>query len=481
MAVEKLKFGDALAGILIDGEDGTPYVGSTLHMEEPDGPVVEVPYIQGDATGQFRPVQEWFSNRKPPENLILKTAQGEISLFDVRWMGHSVKTGGSVSSGKLEPAEIVLSGRDAALSDPLLVSEMRSHLDGLKQWSGYETISQDTERNEKGRVRKLKVEVESVAAMTWTQGNATMTIQTDWRTVYGVVDEDDSFIILEWVVLDSKFDAPTTFFDHLVEQQKVQHLLILMFDGAMHFRKHRVRDATFTQKIHGSDVHNPFVELISRRTVREYTEKRPTKKQLGRPSAYMREIGVEGMQRWADSYDKWRRFILPTVGVLGRQGAFVEDVIVSLSMGLEAGGQLLGKCEGEEETYAGKRKTTATYVYRCLHTLNVDWGERVESLAGLARAMADTYNGIKHFDRGAYPDAEHSYLSMLVMRQMIRLMTLNLVDLSGELMRRFREKDALWRIHENFSIYELRITDKGKWEHQPEHIYGESPVGMTLE
>lgn len=482
MPVERLKFGDALAGLLLDGVDGTPYVGSTLRMEEPNGPMVEVPYLHYEASGQFNPVQAWFAERTPPKNMVIKTVDGDISLYDIRWMGHSVKSGRGVSLGKMQPTEIVLAKRDSPLNAPLTVTEMRSHIDGLKEWSNFTAIKHEGKANEEGFIRRLEVEVESVAAMTWVQGEATMTLQTDWKSADKEVDDDSSFSIFEWVVLDSKFEAPATFFDHLVEQRKVQHLLVLMFDGAIHFRKHRVRDETFSAPRGGGTVYYPFVELISRRTVRDYAETRPTKQDLSRPLVHLQQVEGEGMQRWADSYEEWKRFILPSAGVLARRGAFLEDVVSSLSMSLEAGGHLLGHREGEEGTYSGRTKkpSTATFVYRCLHDLNVDWGDHIESLTGLARAVANTYNAIKHFDRGEFPDDEETYLVSLVLRQVVRLMTLNLLDPTRELIKEFQDEGALWRLHQAFSLNELRILEDGTWEAAPTPPAPDLPDGLSF-
>lgn len=208
MAIEKLTFGKSLTGLLDDGDAETPYAGSTLLMEEPDGPVIEVPFIQDGSTGQFIAVQAWFSTRTPPTNMLLKSSEGDVSLFDVHWFGHSVKSGRGVSLGKLRPTEIVLARREADLSDPLLVTEVRSHVDGLSEWSGFTAINHDTETNDKGLVKKVVVEVESVASVEWTQGKATMTLQTDWRTANAEAPDDPSFGIYDWVVLDSKFLEP---------------------------------------------------------------------------------------------------------------------------------------------------------------------------------------------------------------------------------------------------------------------------------
>lgn len=481
MAVEQLPFGKSLAGLLVDGVAATPYAGSTLRMEEPTGAVIEVPYIQYDSTKQFESVQGWFSTRTPPENMLLKTAEGDVSLFDVQWVGHSVKSGRGVSLGKLRPTEIVLARREAELSAPLRITEVRSHIDGLPEWSGFTAISHDSQTDDNGLVQKVVVEVESVASVHWTQGDATMTLQTDWRTANGETPDSPNFGIFDWVVLDSKFSEPASFFDHLAEQRKVVHLLILLFDGPIHFRKHRVRDETFTVRFgDGRLIHYPFVELISRRTVREYAEERPTKADLRRPLVHLQQIGPEGLARWAEQYEPWKRFILPTVGALSRREAFIEDLVVSLSMSLEAGGHLIGVRDGEDSTYYKGKRTTATYVYRCLHSVDVDWGDRIESIAGLARAAANTYNSIKHFDRGEFPDGDESYLISIVLRQLVRLVTLDILDPSGNLLQEFRDSGALWRLHETFANHELRILGDGKWERAPKPEPDPLPNGVTL-
>lgn len=482
MAVEKLKFGTSLAGLLVDGDPGTLYAGCTLTMVEPNGPVIEIPYIRGDATKQFEPVEKWFSSRTPPENMILKTADGEICLFEIQWSGHSVKVSDGLSLGKLRPTEIVLRRREAKLTDPLLVTEVRSHIDGLKEWSRFTAINHESETNEKGLVRKVVVEIESIAKVTWQQGGATMTVQTDWRTANPEGVDDGSFNIFEWVVIETKFEKPQRFFDHLVEHRKVLQLLVLVFGSPIHFRKHQVRDETFAFRLNGGKlVHYPFTELVSRRTVHEYAEKPPTKEDLQRPLFHLPQIGGEGMAQWAGEYEKWQRFILPSTAILGRRGVYIEDLIVSLSMSLEAAGNIIGHREGEDETYRGKSKTTSTYVYRCLHLLDLDWGDRVDSLIGLARATANSYNGTKHYNKGEMPDDDETFLISQVLRKVVRLLTLHIIDPSGALLKSAREDGSLWRIRDMFVVNELHITHDGKWVKEPGHEYGQLPNGVSFD
>ncbi len=468
MALESLNFKSSVLGLLIDGDPETPYLAGRLDMVKPQGAIVEIPYLHHGNTDQFAAVRAWFSTRTPPKNMVLKTSEGDISLYDVEWSSHAVKTGQGISTGRVRPREVVLGRRDGDLSEPLLIAEVRSKIDGLRELSGFTAVSRDRERDSDGKMQKLIVEVQSVASIEWRQGDATMMLQTDWRTAGPEAPEDPSFGIFDSVVLDSRFSAPVGFAEHLAEQRKVVQLLILLFDGPIRFRQHRVRDASFSVRVGPNrPLHHPFLELISRSTVADFAEEYPSEASLQQPLVYLGQVGEEGLARWGKAHAEWRRFILPAAGVLGRKGAFIEDQVASLSMALEAASGIIGKRQGEETTYRGKSRTSATNFYRCLHLIDSDWGERVVDLVGLSRACADTYNGIKHFDRGEFPDAEQSYVISLVLRHMVRMLSLHLLDPSGALLRGMREESSPWRIRQLLEDFELKILEDGSWGHEP--------------
>jgi hypothetical protein len=113
-------------------------------------------------------------------------------------------------------------------------------------------------------------------------------------------------------------------------------------------------------------------------------------------------------------------------------------------------------------------------------TASVDWGDHIESIAGLSHAVANTYNGIKHFDRGEFPDNQETYLVSLVLRQVVRLMALNMLDPSGELIKEFQKARALWRIQDHFSLNELRILKNGTWAAAPALPALDLPAGLNF-
>ncbi|ODA89490.1 hypothetical protein ATY41_05210 [Leifsonia xyli subsp. xyli] len=466
MAIESINFGDSVAGLLIDGVHENPYTGATLEIVSPGGVHVEVPYMSHDDTEQFRHVQEWFDSQTPPPNMLLFTEDGAISLFNTRWQGHSERLGRNTSLGTLAPEETVLAARDGSLGDPLCVSKVQSKLDGLNTGLGATAITTERETDKAGRLKKYRIDVEGNDVASWTQGDARMWLRSDWR----IRHHDDGYSRLREVyddfVIDSKFrDGPHPFFDHFVEHKKVANPLVFLYSRTIPFREHKVRDQRFVARLNGGRIYNaPYVELISHRSVREREQPLPTTGELGRPLAYFSQIGTPGLESWSANYDKWQRFILPAAAeaALVRRGAYLEDNVVSTSLALEAAGQLIGNRDGEGGTYYRGRPTTATWIYRCLHLLAVSWGDYVASTIGLARAIASTYNDVKHFDRGEFPSLEEADLVATVNRLVVRLLALHLTGKGDELLKPYRDDQReLWRVKQRFEGYNRRIADDG--------------------
>ena len=90
--------------------------------------------------------------------------------------------------------------------------------------------------------------------------------------------------------------------------------------------------------IDGRTYNHPLTELISWHTYREKTRDVPSRKKLGKPLANIAQIGTEGLTSWSDSYEKWERFILPSVSVLNQTERFIKNIVTSASMTLEVAG-----------------------------------------------------------------------------------------------------------------------------------------------
>jgi len=466
LSIEKLDFGDSLAGLLVDGAEETPYVGATLRLQD-SGVEVEIPYLPGFVVEQFAHVHAWFRQMKPQENLLLRTRDGAVMLYGCRWAGHSEASGSRTGSGRIAPQETLLYERDGGLAEPLTIKTCRSRMDGLNRWAWMTAFESEPRTDEQGRTQALTITVESPQQVEWTQNDATLRVGVHWTSSEQSDGYDRMHVIADNVVIESEFAEPRPFFGHLVEQRKVMRLLVFLFGTALSVREHRVQDESIPARLMGGEIYSyPFVELISARTIRERAQPIPTDKKLGRPLLVLQEVGAEGLARWADVYEQWERFILPAVAVIGRRQRFTEDVVMSTSMALEAAGQLLGQRPGEEDTYdrGRRRPTMATYVYRCLELLGIRWGDYIHSQVGLARAISNNYRRVKHADNGAFPDHVETYLVSVINELVVRLLAAYLTGAADELLGRYREGSELWTVRQQFEANHVRIVDdEGAW------------------
>lgn len=480
MSMPHLEFGDSVAGLLVDGVEETPYVGATLRLVHPDGVEVEVPYLSRHSAPQFTNVDEWFSTQTPPKNMRMITPRGAVSLFDISWGGHSETWGGvNTSVGTLRPTEAVLGRRDGPLGDPLEMTRMYSRIDGLNEWTRLGSVFHENELDASNRIRAATYELRSAEGVEWTQGEARMSLQGGWN----VSENRDALrlrtVIDETVSLVSEFDSSRSFWDHFVEQRKIATLLVFLYGRPIGFREHKLRDDRFAARLSDGRIYaHPRYEIISRHTIRDRVNPVPSTDDLGRPLAYLAQIGPDGLSAWADAYETWSRFILPSMSVVGRAQPYIEDIVVSTSMGLEAAGGLLGEQEGEQPTLHRGRPTTATNVYRALHVLQLDWSG-VGSELGLARAVANNYNDVKHSDRGDLPDQDSTFLVSRINELVVRLLALRLTGRGDELLAPYRDGNEMWKIKEDFRLNRLSVLDDGTWMRVPDQPV-DLPEGISL-
>ncbi|MGW7519719.1 ApeA N-terminal domain 1-containing protein [Streptomyces sp. NPDC054796] len=468
MALEKLEFGDSLAGLLIDGVDETPFVVATLTYSEDRGVRIEVPYLHHSETGQFKVAENWFDSGATPKNLAFVTRGGTLSLFGCRYSGHSMNFGHGYAMGYITPDEVVMHGRDGNFSDDLTVSEFASELDGLPEWTRFRSVTHERETGDDGRLRRVTVTAKNVEEFSWDQNDATMYLKAVWSSSPSSVSSPE-FRITEWVSLGSRFTSPRPLSEHLTEHRKVASLIKLNFGQAIYFRRHKIRDSRFPDKLlSGEHVGNSFREAICRQTFRDSLQPKPSAKKLRRPIFHLAQVSEEGVRGWSESYTTWKRFIEPSVSVLSRPRAALEDIVVNASMSLEAAGILLGHASGEEETHSRSGKpTTATYTFRGIASLGLDWRGIAETPVGLARAIANNYNTIKHYDRGEFPDQRETYFVSQVAMMVVRLLAVNLVDPSGQLVQQYGASSPFDDLRETCRLNSLFVDRLGKFVDYP--------------
>ncbi|MBD3933128.1 hypothetical protein IF129_16415 [Streptomyces chumphonensis] len=451
-----------MTGMLVDGIDGTPYVAATLRLSETNGAQVEVPYLDFPGESQFGSTAEWFNSEEPPSNLLLMSLDGDISLYGCRYSGHTVNYPRGIGVGRVTPSELVLHGRDGDFHDQLEVKEFRSRIDGLIDWTRYGSIRRKTDQDDQGRVQRVTIEIASLDGSQWRQGASMMKISGDWN----VDPARNSVNVTEGVSLVSTFECPKPVLQHLAEHRKVSALLSFIFGCATYFRRHDIKDSRFNAKtLDGSVVETPFYQLVSRGTVKEHSKPSPSRKRLQSPLVEFSKVGSNGLENWSTCYDTWVRFIHPAVSALNRPGAIIENLVISAAMSMEAAANLIGPVDGESPTCRRNGSpTTATYMYRCLVETGWDWSALCSSVVGLAQAIANNYNTIKHFDRGQFPDPTETHLVSSVTALAVRMLALRVtrpdleaVDLFGNRVHDFD------RLKDEFDAYGLFVNGDGQF------------------
>ncbi|MEU3494471.1 hypothetical protein ABZ747_13405 [Kitasatospora cineracea] len=451
--------GEIVSGILVDGLDGTPYVPASLIYDVESGVRVEVPYLHSPIADQFAQCASWFTGNSLPGNLLLLSPEGPISLFECRPSGHRFALPSGAAVGKIRPAYAVMKERDGDLHSPFAVECFESEIDGALEWSRMTAISTVHGVDENGRLNSFLMEVKSPDVVSWEQGNATMELHFDWSTSA----PKGNFAVTERVVLRSSFGEGMPPEDHLREHRKVASLLAMCFGYPVVARRYRVRDSRFTERsLDGTSMGNPFVDVVVNRAHRDSLQPKPKREDLQLPFSDLQEIKAAGLKQWSDNYDKWARFILPSVSALGRRGAVIENIVVNSCMGLEAAGSIFGFTDGEEVTrQSNGRETVSTYIFRCIVKSEVDIQGISTCAAGLARALANNYNTIKHYDRGQFPDATQTHLLGIISLIISRAISVGLARASAF------SKVALDEVRSSMAELDLYINDAGSFVPQP--------------
>jgi len=257
--------------------------------------------------------------------------------------------------------------------------------------------------------------------------------------------------------------------DHLSEHQKFKDLMTFIFGCQLSFRRHCLHDEHFDMRFINGDStgHIPFVEFVSLDTVEERQREVPEMRNLGKPIAELAEIGVDGLQAWARKYDEWERFILPSVNVLGRRCGSIEDSVISTCMSIEAAASKMGAVRGEECVGGARGRRNlpiAACVYRCLKTVDIQWPDRISSLEGLAKAIANVYNSIKHADRGRFPDVVKVRVICRVNEMIVRMLAVYVAGAGDVVFPRYRQSMELLSIAQVLSAYDCHIRDDGSWD-----------------
>lgn len=417
--------GRVRSGVLVDGQEGTPYLACTLTYEEGVGPLIEVVYVSGDP--HFGAAQTWFKeHERPPTALWFHDPDGVVTLTGVRWRGYR---GYPVTVGRLD-ARLAIFGRARELSHEYRVKCLRSTIDGLHQFAAFKSITTDYERSD-GSWR-TNVTIHAKDQVSVQHGRFTYCIRA---TAPGTAIEGVEFTARGDAAIETDAHAGATVDEHIVAQWPIRALLVLAYGVPLYWREHRLQDDQFPVWMLSGEARAPeFVRLLLQRTARDHEQPVPDRRDFHLPLFQLDDLRAELLLRWLELYadPAFRRSVEPAVEVLnGAAGQFVEPRLTLSAHALEALGYYLD--EGRV-----RHKRLAQQIQRCLQVPGVDWSP-LGTEAQVAEALANVTNDMKHPDRGHQPDGVEMGLAADLAILALRLQFAHLLGVDGAAIRKFCE------------------------------------------
>lgn len=451
MSATGLLPGESHAVTLIDSVAGAPHVTAVLTMEESGIIRVVVPYVR-DAP-EHATLQAWFDGDGVPPHLIAYGSNISAELFGCRNSGYLRFGGYPATEGHIWVDTALMDVRNFSSDKALELREVTSYVDGLLEWARLSSV--EREYGSRGsmwdRENVLMYTVQASEGIVWQQDEATVSIRSTFHGApgHGINIEDHA-------VLRTRFDEPRPFSDHMKEQQTFVSLLSIIFGSPIAFRRHIVRDDSL------SDLSGGFeglrsADLISRQTSAESLRPVPDARDYYYPIVRMSSLSAANLEAWRSGFDEWERVVLPISGIfrVPASSTFVENVAINAAVSIEAlGEKYIPFQEGEHETYREASRTlayaekmrdskvskttvrscrtTTTDIYRALVSAGVDWAPFASSTVGLARAIANNYNAIKHPELGAMPDSFQTAVLSDISCGVARLNILKLIGVDLE-------------------------------------------------
>lgn len=442
--------------------------------------------IFGGLAGESR--EPWFGQAAElPAQCLFEAVDGALTLTGIRLQQR--RNGFKVETARFRVNEAVLSATLTEIDQPIAFDKVYSAVAGLSIWWAVSSVGYTVEQSQNGLVEGMTIKTYKVPSLEWKQGEATLRFENHWHS--GAVD-DDGMMVSQSFNISSEFPEPKLADAHLDEQWKVRSLLVILHGCALPYRGHQVtsikslyREKHVRPGGQKPQRVTPRHNFITSRTVRERTIPAPTSKQLQHPILLLKDIGVEGLERWGAKWSaSWERLINPVVAALSNEHPYVEDQILAAGIFLDGWGPTIPKVEGEKETYStgGKKPgpTFTTYVYRALEHSRADWSQAASSRVGLARAISHIYISIKHADK-EQPNPLEMSLTSYLMLLLARMMIARQVDEDGTLIEKYTKGSSFKQVVQMPRLNDVYINDNGNfisWPETDEHPKEKAPGSL---
>lgn len=409
--------------------------------------MISIPWVARQS--QFSIVEKWFETREPPHTLVFCDNKGRVTLSGIRWRGHS---GNTFMLGRLG-ADVAIFDSPRKLKSEYSVAKLLSRIDGLHSFTSFRSIDQS--ESFEGGVRATVVTVKAADRVSWRHGGFTYTIRASvpWKSTSGL-----SFTAHADAVIETSRSKRATVGDHISAQWPLRALLILAHGSKLHWREHMLLDEQFPMWMMSGEAKAPtYVPVQHRKTIRDFEQSEDKTLHAAFPAFQLEDLGTRGLLRWFKLYDDSivRRAIDPVVEVLNGATRFLEPQVLMTVHGLEAMGHF-------RDPKREKWVRLNTQIQRCISATRNDWS-KIGPEIGIAKAIANVNNDLKHPDRPNRPGGLELSLVANLSRSIMRMQLFDLLKLPRKMHAQFMNSAGLYDVISLFELNGTRIDQDGRF------------------
>lgn len=447
---------DVRVGRLFDGVDDTvPDQAATLTFDEKHGAELAIPYYyeqDGGPNPQYVKTREWFDMNKGtlPKTLLFEDNKGYVTLTGTMSGGYS---GLDRIVGRVK-AQAAIFERPRNYKDEYPVREFISNIDGLRDFARFSPVQHEQEPGENGRYRTTVV-LNTNESVEWETAGFKYTIQSNvaWHGTPGrsfVIDDSSPYI-------STVSESGAVIADHFSAHWAVRALLSLVFGHNLAWRSHRLRDDEFPLwMMDGSDRGAHSVEVQMYGTVAQHRDPVPKENAFAFSLFRLGDIGAEGMRKWIELYadEVFKQAVQPAAEVVNGASRFLEPQLMMLAISLDRFGYYRFNDK--------RRRPMHDHIVKCLEAANLDWPE-IGSRIGIAKAISNVNNDLKHPDRESYPDTDILAGVKELAEVIARAQLFDLLGVDDKPRQQFTTGNDVRNAIGIFEHAKLTVTDEGEF------------------
>lgn len=449
---------DVRVGRLVNYSDDTvPDQAATLRFNERRGAELLVPYFEDyeetDSNPQYRRTDKWFDWNHPqlPKTLVFEDNRGWVTLVGARVAGTS---GANRLIGRVV-AEAAIFERPREYKTTYLCNEFISTIDGLQDFAQFTPIQLQHESHEEPARIVTTVTIDTYESVDWEFNGFRYTLQSnvDWNAVDGrEFNTRDSSPYLSTIS-----ESGATLTDHLLAQRSVRALLSLVYGRRISWRSHKVRDDQFPLwMLDGSDAGAHSVDVLVSRSVEQHRDPKPERGDFIFAMFRLLDIGTNGMVKWTELFsdESFMQAVQPAVEVINGASRFLEPQLMTLAISLDRFGYYRF---GDQ-----KRRSMPDHITKCLEAANLDFPQ-IGSVEGIAKAISNVNNDLKHPDREKYPGAVVLSGVKELAKIIVRAQLFDLLDAPDQRKTEFLAANDVQNVIGIFEQAKLTVNDAGEF------------------